>query len=340
MSNACSAGHSNAKGELTMHFKTKSRYSFSLVLLLSLGNYIQAEPYIMGQYKGEFYPDSVSKMNATCEVVNEGDGRYRIAIHANQRNVLQNNNTYIELHGKKTSQSIAIADRFGGYDWNGEIKDGILAVKSAYGQHIELKKIESKSTRAGMKPPEEAIILLPYQEGKKPDMSCWTNTEWKALDDGSIEIVPGKGPNKTKQLFDDIKFLHLEFKLPLESKARGQSRANGGVFICDAYEVQILDSFGVIHTSGDCGAIYNVARASVNACLPPETWQSLDVMFRAPRLDQNGKAKSSPQITVYLNSVRIHKDLEIPNPQDRERGPIRIEDEGHRIQFRNIWIVE
>ncbi len=316
----------------------RSRCSICFVLLACLVGAVWAGPF-MGQYKGTFYPDSVSKMNATCEVVDEGEGNYRVVIHGKSRNSLQEG-AYIELYGKQSGESLAISGRTGGYDWQGEIKNGLLTAKSSYGQHFELEKIESRSPRAGMKPPEEAIILLPYQEGVKPDMSSWTNAEWKALDDGSIEIVPGKGPNKTKQQFDNIKFVHMEFKLPLEPLARGQARANGGVFVCGAYEVQILDSFGLIHTSGDCGAVYNVARARRNACLPPETWQSLDIMFRASRLDQNGKAKDSPQITVFLNSVRIHNDFEIPNPKDCERGPIRLEDEGHKIQFRNIWIVE
>ena len=55
------------------------------------------------------------------------------------------------------------------------------------------------------------------------------------------------------------------------------------MFLNDTYEVQILDSFGLVETSGDCGGLYNLKRPDVNASLPPLTWQTYDVEFRAPQ---------------------------------------------------------
>ena len=201
-----------------------------------------------------------------------------------------------------------------------------------------MKKIESKSPRAGAKPPPNAVILLPYKAGVKPDMNGWTKkTQWKALDNGSMQIVPGKGSNKTEQEFSDIKQLHVEFKLPLEPKGLCQGRGNRGVYLLDAYEVQVLDSFGIVHTSGDCGGLYNVARAKVNACLPPGTWQTYDISFRAARV---GKVKEQPRITVVHNGVKIHDNVEIPKNRHRTKGPIQLQDHKHNIEFRNIWLVE
>lgn len=305
--------------------------------IICLSNNLLAKAF-MGEYKGTFYPDKKFTMNATADVVAEGDDNYRIVIDARSDDPAQEG-AFIEINGKKAGEEITISDRAGGYDWKGEIKDGKLSVRGHYGLHFELKKIESKSPRAGAKPPPNAIILLPYKAGVKPDMSGWTNTQWKALDNGSMQIAAGKGSNKTNQQFSDIKQLHVEFKLPLEPKGRGQGRGNSGVYLLDAYEVQVLDSFGIVHTSGDCGGLYNVARAKVNACLPPETWQTYDISFRAAQMDGR-RVIEQPRITVLHNGVKIHDNVEIPKRRHPTKGPIQLQDHKHKIEFRNIWLVE
>jgi hypothetical protein len=233
-----------------------------------------------------------------------------------------------------------LSGRSGGYAWKGQIKDGTLMAKTEYGQFFEMKKIESKSPNAGLKPPANAVVLLAYEAGKAPDLSNWTNAAWVALPEGSMQITPGKGANRTKQQFGDVKQLHVEFWLPLEPPARGQGRANSGVFLADTYEVQVLDSFGLVDTSGDCGALYNVARPRVNASLPPETWQTYDITFRAARMDASGKVTELPRVTVIHNGVKIQDNLEIPMARHRAKGPLQLQDHGHKIQFRNIWLVE
>ena len=315
-----------------------AKLAICLIWLICPANNLWAKPF-MGQYKGTFYPDGRVKMKATANVVDEGNNRYRLAIQAKSDDPTLEG-AFIEIYGDVNDQHVDLHGRAGGYDWRGQIKDGRLSAKGHYGQHFELDWFESKSPNAGMKPPANAVILLPFKEGAKPDLSAWTNTKWKALDNGVMQCARGKGANRTKQQFSDIKHLHIEFKLPLEPLRRGQGRANSGVYLLDAYEVQILDSFGLIHTSGDCGGLYNVARAKVNASLPPETWQTYDITFRAARLDENRKVKEQPQITVIHNDSEIHNERQIPKSRHRTRGPIQLQDHGHDIQFRNIWIVE
>ena len=310
----------------------------SLAVLILTSGTLWAGPF-MGQYKGTFYPDSKVTMTATATVVDEGQGDYRITIHANSEDPALEG-AHIEILGREFGPQVHLSSRAGGYDWRGEIQDGRLVARSQYGQRFELEKIESQSPRAGAEPPSGAVILLPFKEGVKPDLSGWTNPEWRARDNGSMESAKGTGANRTKRQFSDIKQLHVEFKLPLEPNGRGQGRANSGVYVIDAYEVQVLDSFGLVHTSGDCGGIYGVARAKVNACLPPETWQTYDITFRAPRLDENGEVEELPEMTVVFNGVKIHDKLKIPRRRHRTRGPIQLQDHGHNIQFRNIWLVE
>jgi hypothetical protein len=308
------------------------------VVLILLSNNLWAKP-VMGQYEGTFYPDSQVKMNATAKVVDEGNNRYRIDIEAKSSDPTLEG-AFIEIYGDANDRLVNIAGNAGGYPWHGQIKDGHLSAGSEYGQHFELDWVESKSPNAGMEPPQGAVILLPYQVGTKADLSGWTNANWKALDDGVMQCARGKGANKTKQEFSDIKHFHIEFKLPLEPTKRGQGRANSGVYLLDRYEVQVLDSFGLVHTSGDCGGLYNLARAKVNASLPPETWQTYDITFRTARLDENGKVKELPQVTVIHNGIKIHDNQEITGSNPRMKGPIQLQDHGHDIEFRNIWIVE
>jgi hypothetical protein len=318
-------------------------YFIAIVAFLAVTSAVRADSY-MGEYKGTFYPDGKTTMQAFAQVIAEGDDvYYRIVIKATPNEESQDG-ANIEIYGNRQGSTVHIGDRAGGYHWNGQIQNRHLSVRSEYGLHFELDKFECKSPKEGLKPPQDAIVLLPFEEGVKPDMSAWTNSEWKGLNNGAMQV--NKGGNNTKEQFGDIEHFHLEFKLPLEPNNRGQGRANSGVYFAGQFEVQVLDSFGLVHTSGDCAGLYNVARARVNACLPPETWQTYDVKFRAPRLNTDGSIKENPRITVYQNGIKVHDDVEIPYSGNRWKGksgatgPIHLQDHGHPIQYRNIWLVK
>jgi hypothetical protein len=270
--------------------------------------------------------------------VAEGDGYYRLVVTAPGKEGYEG--AAVEIYGRQFGPEVGILGRAGGYYWNGNIKNGTLIANSDYGQSLRLSKIESKSPNAGLKPPAGAVVLLPFESGRSPDLSEWTNPNWKALDNGSMQCAPGKGENRSKREFGRIEHLHLEFWLPLEPGNRGQGRANSGVYLADQYEVQVLDSFGLTHTSGDCGGLYSIARARINASLPPETWQTYDITFQPARLDSDGKAVELPKVTVQHNGITIHDQQEIPGKNHRIKGPLQLQDHGHPIQFRNIWLVE
>ncbi len=315
---------------------------FILAAVAMLSVCATADPF-MGQYAGTFYADSQVQMPAKAVVVAEGEDHYRIRIETPDTGADRAGAT-VEVYGHRNGYECLIGDRSGGYHWGGRISGDHISIGSAYGQHFELDKIESKSPRAGLKPPADAIVLLAYEGNVKPDLSAWTNQQWKALDNGAMQV--NKGATRTKESFGDIKHLHLEFWLPLEPLNRGQGRCNSGLFFNDAYEVQILDSFGLVETSGDCGSLYDVKRPDVNASLPPETWQTYDIEFRAPRLNSDGSVKEAARITVYLNGVKIQDNVEIPHPtanpkqEVKAKGQIQLQDHSHPIQFRNIWLVK
>jgi hypothetical protein len=308
-----------------------------LALILGFTTSLWAGPF-MGEYEGTFHADSKTTLKAVAKVVDEGD-QHRVMLYTTPETPIDQG-AFVEISGQVEGSGLTLSGSSGGKGWKGEIKDGTLTAKTEYGQYFEMKKIESKSPNAGLKPPAGAAVLLAYEAGKAPDLSNWTNAAWVALPDGSMQCAPGKGANRTKQQFGDIKQLHIEFWLPLEPKARGQGRANSGVYVADTYEVQVLDSFGLVETSGDCGSLYNIARPRVNASLPPETWQTYDITFRAARMDASGKVTELPRITVLLNGVKIQDNLEIPMARHRVKGPLQLQDHGHKIQFRNAWVAE
>jgi hypothetical protein len=149
----------------------------------------------------------------------------------------------------------------------------------------------------------------------------------------------------TKDKVGDFR-LHLEFRVPYMPSARGQSRANSGVYIQQRYEVQILDSFGLAGLKNECGAMYEQQPPAVNAALPPLTWQTYDIWFRQPRWSADGKDKTEPaRITVYHNGVPIHWNYALTaktgggKPEGPEEFPLALQDHGNPVFFRNIWIV-
>ena len=189
--------------------------------------------------------------------------------------------------------------------------------------------------------PSDAIVLF---DGK--DLSNWVQcgsekpAKWKVEND---YMQAGGGSICSKQGFKDSQ-LHVEFWLPLMKDAHGQERANSGIFLQDAYEIQILDSYGLKSHAGDCGAIYSVAPPMVNACRPPEQWQSFDIFFHAAKFDANGKKTADARMSVMQNGVWIHEDVAVPHntagggdgPSDAQ--PIQFQDHGCPVRFRNVWI--
>ena len=208
----------------------------------------------------------------------------------------------------------------------------ILAAKSdrKVGQ---FKKITRKSPTLGAKPPKGATVLFDGKDtGKlvKP----------RITDDGLL--MEGV---MTKDAYQDFK-LHLEFRLPFMPAARGQARANSGVYLQRRYETQILDSFGLEQKHNDCGGLYKQRAADLNMCFPPLTWQTYDIDFTAARFDDDGKKTKGALITVKLNGVVIHDYYELKNKTGagQKEGPnplpILLQNHGNPVRFRNYWILK
>jgi hypothetical protein len=190
---------------------------------------------------------------------------------------------------------------------------------------------------------DDAIVLF---DGK--DFSHWigedgNSVKWKLVD-GAMKVVPGTGSIVTRQNFQDFR-LHVEFNVPqLPPDVKDQARGNSGIYIQRRYEIQILDSYGLKATESDCGAIYKTRAPDKNVSKKPGDWQCFDIFFRAPRW-QGDKKIENACITVLQNNVVIHNNAIIPDKtgaglsEGPRPGPIKLQEHGSAVQFRNVWIV-
>jgi len=321
-----------------------------MALFAVLSTAVYADKY-MGEYEGKFQLGAEDQLfPCKAKVVAEGPGYYRISVSVEDDNYNNGFGYSYEIFGIKQGKDVSVFGRSRSSHWEGSIADDTIKAKTFnhyYGQEMTLKKVCRKSPTLGKKPPKGAVVLLPYEKGKKTNVDAWiTKGEFpknRLTNDGAIQM-DRTGGVVSKQHFSDV-HLHLEFMTPLEAGDFSQARGNSGLFFNHMYEVQVLDSFGLVSAKGDCGAIYNKLSPTVNASLPPLQWQAYDIDFRAPRFDKKGSVIERPRITVYHNGILIHDDIEIPGRtmgkgSEKVAGPIHLQDHGDCVKFRNLWLVE
>lgn len=137
--------------------------------------------------------------------------------------------------------------------------------------------------------------------------------------------------------------IHVEFMLSFMPRAKGQARSNSGVYLYEAYECQVLDSFGLRGENNECGGFYQQKRPLANAVQSPLTWQAYDFHI-IPAKYENGKKVANAKVDVALNGILIHDGLEISGhtpgrkaEADEARG-IYFQGHGNNVQYRNIWV--
>ena len=220
---------------------------------------------------------------------------------------------------------------------------------------------------------EEGWIVLPCDSQR----NCWQGEtqEWMLVGDVGLETAnptnlvtkPGKGvlvnllhvPEKSensnltsKQLFGDIE-VHVEFLLSQGS--------NAGVKLQGLYEIQLRDTHGIkTPAADDSGGIYPRAEElpryhtidkgfppRTNAAKPAGEWQTLDLVFLAPRFDAEGrKTKNARFVKVEMNGQLIHQEVELQWPTggawrlkpEVAEGPLFLQGDHGPIAYREVRV--
>lgn len=198
--------------------------------------------------------------------------------------------------------------------------------------------------------PADAVVLF---DGK--DLAQWRSQKdkgpagWK-VQDGSFEVVKGTGGIETVRPFGDCQ-LHIEWASPNPPIGTDQDRGNSGVFFMDIYELQVLDSYqAATYPDGQAGALYGQFPPLVNVSRAPGEWNAYDVVFRRPRFDAEGKLVTPARVTAFQNGVLIQDAQELLGPTTNkvrtpykaheDKRPLSLQDHGHPVRFRNVWIRE
>jgi hypothetical protein len=283
-----------------------------------------------GEYSGEV-PVGGSPLKLGVQVVALGDGAFDVVAYPGG---LPGDGwqapTKLKGKGKRDGAAVAfeIVDPEG-KTHKASIKDGAIVSEDG---NVKMPKVERKSPTLGTKAPAGATVVFDGKGVEKLEGG-------KMTPDGLL--MQGV---TSKESFGDATW-HIEFRLPYQPKDRGQGRGNSGAYIQGAYEIQMLDSFGLDGLNNECGGVYSVAAPAVNMCLPPLQWQTYDIDFTAPKYD--GEKKVSPaRMTVRHNGVVIHENVAVNQitpggtggDEKRVKGPLHLQDHGNPVRYRNIWV--
>jgi hypothetical protein len=217
----------------------------------------------------------------------------------------------------------------------------------------EIWEPQPRIVTPGQKPgdaPEDALVLF---DGKNWD-------HWQTLDggapkwtikEGAMTVVGGSKDIRTKKEFGDFQ-LHIEWRSPAEVNPAktGQGRGNSGIFLQGRYEVQVLDNHNnKTYANGQASSIYKQHIPLVNACKKPGEWQTYDILYTAPRFNNEGRIVHPAMVTVIHNGIVTLNHVAVWGPSEyiglpvykqHDKGPIVLQDHGDAVSFRNIWIRE
>ncbi|QCX37403.1 DUF1080 domain-containing protein [Aureibaculum algae] len=214
---------------------------------------------------------------------------------------------------------------------NWQIVGGVTVNRNIDAHHEEVKeniskRKKKKRKKASLKPiefTEGTGIILNVNDENKNDALV---TNWE---------------------HGDLK-LELEVLLPKGS--------NSGIYFQGRYEFQLRDSWDVKNPLGsDMGGFHNNWESAPdkifrgippmsNAAKAPGLWQKIKVNFQAPRFNEAGQKISNAKfISVDLNGVRIHSNVEVPTytggPIDKNevaKGPLLIQGNHGPVAIRNF----
>lgn len=203
----------------------------------------------------------------------------------------------------------------------------------------------------GLPPPPDAVVLFDGHGLGQWNLAAHPHSGWHQSHGW---MLPGGRVFNwlfTKRRFGSVQ-VHLEFREPYPARGSGQERGNSGVRLMGVYEIQILNAdHDHTYADGVAGAVYGQSPPIVLPVMKPGAWQSLDILFDAPRF-RGKKLLRPPYVTVLLDGIVVqdhqviygdtsaHK-VPLGYSTHAERGPIGLQDHGQAssiVAFRNVWV--
>jgi type 1 glutamine amidotransferase len=218
------------------------------------------------------------------------------------------------------SPEVALAYRqivLGGILWALGFEEG-----SADPQRTEYR-ISAAEKRAGFEPLFNGI-----------DLSGWKlrnpngRASWSVQNGMLVNVVTEKEHGTdlvTEKKFKDFT-VRYEYMIP--------KGANSGFYLRGRYEIQVLDDYpGHRLSNSSDGSIYNFAAPASFASREPGRWNQVEATIQGKR------------VTVTLNRVKIHDNVEVTQPTGSqidnnvdEPGPIFLQGDHGSVAFRNLRI--
>lgn len=212
-------------------------------------------------------------------------------------------------------------------------------------EKVDPKPYDAEKAKA----PADAVVLF---DGTEASLANWESdkneggaTKW-TVKDGSLVCVPKSGYVRSKAKFGDCQ-LHVEWAAPTPVSGDSQGRGNSGIFLEGMVEVQVLDNYdNPTYADGFACSVYGVAPPLANALRPPGEFQAIDITFRRP-VYEGAKLVHPGYVTVYCNGVLVQNKTQLEGPTGHksrtrpgplpETGPLKLQDHGNPVKFRNIW---
>jgi hypothetical protein len=138
--------------------------------------------------------------------------------------------------------------------------------------------------------------------------------------------------------------------------------SNSGVKLQGRYEIQLYDSHDKKEVSGDdCGGVYPhwvPAKRGIkytdegvaplrNAAKKPGEWQTLRIVFKAPRFNAQGeKIENARFVSVKLNGEVVQQEVQLDSPTGNTadplpevaRGPLYLQMDHGAVAFREVRV--
>jgi hypothetical protein len=219
-------------------------------------------------------------------------------------------------------------------------------------------RVEPSDGGIGPDPPGDATILY---DGDTATLEDWEHSgvsplggedgapaEWYDRD-GYFETNVGTGDLRPSGEGDDGKrigdcHLHLEWRVPEDLEEDVATPVgNSGIFMMQRYEIAINNN-NDNDTQADktAGAYYASDPALSLPIRPVGEWQEFDILWRAPRFDEENNLLRHPMLTMFFNGVCVNAHVDVLGPNWGPDGarPFDHDPHGHQTDENGDFVEE